>query len=250
MIIAYPSHHRWVKPVISDPRALMGKKEQSRLRKTLGEIANSPIRVVFQSLNAEFLEQFMTLYDTRMATMKNPAHVDIIGSTLDQNEREYQSLALYDGDTFLGGTIFRIVNGELRIAYRVYEHLWRSTPYSASPSHYTEYCTATYAYEHGLTSMSHGKDRNPYGPNSSIGLAAFKLSVGCSPRLVRSSLLSSLDTDAVTEDMFVLEFPDNGEKAITHAYLIITRESEEKWMQVTKYPEQLTVSILYRHEVS
>jgi hypothetical protein len=106
---------------------------------------------------------------------------------------------------------------------------------------------AVFAFDQGKTIISHGKDRNPYGLNSAIGMAGFKLSVGCRPSNVTDGTyeIHTLDTDKLTEDCLILEQPKEGTD-ITKAYLVTSRENGHKHLQVTKYPEQLSVEVLYR----
>ncbi len=249
MVITYSSHHRWIKQVPVNPFDSFGQKQRSKLQDALSRITTLPIRSDVAELDESFLARFMPLYESRLSTMKNPAHSDIWAKTLGIKERTYFSLSLWEDDVFLGGTIFRVVGEELRIAYRVYEHDWERVPLQVSPSMYTEYLITKYAHEHDIRVISHGKDRNPYGPNASIGLASFKLSVGCRPEQVNNVPIHTLDTDSLTEDAFILEYPGDMKHAITHAYLVISRENEYRWTQVTKYPKQLTVTTLYRETV-
>lgn len=246
MIITYPSHHRWIKQVPENPLESFSHKQQLKIEDTLSRLETLRVQSEVALLNETFLEHFVPLYESRLSTMNNPALSDIRSKTLNIKERSYFSLSLWESDIFLGGTIFRIVGNELRIAYRIYAHDWHTAPLHASPSMVTEYLITKYAHEHNVPIISHGKDRNPYGLNASIGLASYKLSVGCRPLLVKDASIHTINTDELTEDALILEYPGNTDLPITHAHLITLRENEFRYAQATKYPNQLTVTTHYR----
>lgn len=246
MTITYPSHHRWIKQVPENPLDSFSNKQQLKIQDTLSRLGTLSVRSEVAELNETFLARFVPLYESRLSTMKNPALGDIPSKTLGMKERSYFSLSLWESDTFLGGTIFRIVSNELRIAYRIYAHDWHTVALPASPSMVTEYLITRYAQEHTIPIISHGKDRNPYGPNAGIGLASYKLSVGCRPLLVKNATLHTIDADKLMEDALILEYPGSPDLPITHAHLITLRANEFRYAQATKYPDQLIVTTHYR----
>lgn len=249
MKILYATAHRWVKSVPAEPLDSFGKNAQERLRATLSKVAGCGIRNEVKPLDEHFLDTFVPLYEERIRTKKHGVIFDIRKKTLGNPARKfpYFSMSLYEGDTFLGGTIFSVRVDTLAVAYRVYQNDWGCAPLRANPSLYTEYCLNEYARSIGREYILHGKDRNPYGLNSGIGLAGFKLSTGCHPEKSKTFELRELDTDDLTEDALILEYPkDDTATRIPHAYLLTTRESEHRSVQVTKYPHLLSVEVLYR----
>lgn len=249
MKIAYATAHRWVKPVPAEPLDSFGKNAQERLRATLSKVAYCAIRNEVRPLDEHFLNTFIPLYEERIRAKEHGVIFDIREKTLGNPARRfpYFSMSLYEEGAFIGGTIFSVRTNTLAVAYRIYRNDWNSAPLRANPSLYTEYCLNEYARSVGSRYILHGKDRNPYGLNSGIGLAGFKLSAGCYPEKSKTFELRELDTDDLTEDALILEYPkDDTATRITHAYLLTTRESEQRWIQVTKYPHLLSVEVLYR----
>lgn len=247
MHIEYATAHKWTKPVAEDPLVHFGKNSRARMRATLKRIPDTTIRTEIRELDEAFLDWFLPLYHTRIGEKKNPVVFDIYGRTLGKPGRTYPyyALSLFEDDAPLGGTIFSMRDDRLSIAYRTYAHTWRNIQLQANPSLFTEYVIAKHAFSEGKKTIVHGKDRNPYGLNSDIGLGAFKLSVGCSPELSKVYERRALDTEALSKDAFILEYPATG-TCITNAHLIISRANEEKYAQVTKYPERLAVTVAYR----
>lgn len=248
MKIRYASAHKWWKPVTADPLELFGKNMREKIRSTCRKIDTFDIRAETKELDEEFLSWFIPLYETRIKEKENPVVFDIRKKTLDREEKNYSyySMALYENGEPIGGTIFSARNERFSVAYRTYAHNWKYAALPANPSQYTEYLISKLASEMGKQTIIHGKDRNPYGIHSSIGLAAFKLSAGCRPRKSKVFEIKAIDTETISRDAFILEYPGDSTDDITHAYLVTSRETEAKWSHVGKYPERLSVDVIYR----
>ncbi|HEU4677761.1 MAG TPA: hypothetical protein VFS75_03545 [Candidatus Paceibacterota bacterium] len=248
MKIKYASAHRWLKPVPNDALASFGKNSRARLRSALPKIAALPVRNEIAKLDEAFLERFLPRYEARIGEKRHPVVFDVRAKTLGSAKADrYYAMSLYEGDRFLGGTIFAIRKDRLAVAYRTYENAWHGARLQANPSLYVEYCLNIHAKEIGVAYIVHGKDRNPYGVNSNIGLAAFKLAAGCHAEIPRKFEIGELDTETCAEDALVLEYPGDEPRApIRRAYLVTTAETEAAWTQVVKYPHLLSVATIYR----
>lgn len=248
MHITHATAHKWQKAVYEDPFLAFGKNAQARLRSTLKNIDTTSIETRIAPLDHTFLDIFIPIYEARIHEKANPVVFDIREKTLGRPERAhmYYSMLLLEDNVPLGGTVFSVRDDRLSIAYRTYAHAWNTAQLTANPSLYTEYAISKHAYDLGKQRIIHGKDRNPYGLHSNIGLAAFKLSVGCQPMKSKVYELRELDTEALQTDALVLEYPGDTEDKITKAYLVVTKETEPQWTQVTKYPERLVVQIIHR----
>lgn len=152
---------------------------------------------------------------------------------------------LHDQGAYVGGTIFSLTEKSISVAYRSHETKWPHAALLASPALCAEYLLMQHALELGKIRISHGKDRNPYGMNASIGLAIWKLAIGCLPVKSNDAEMKTLDTETVAEDMLVLVYPGEARR-IREAYLLTTPETEQRWLQATKYPERLKVATIYR----
>ncbi len=251
MTISYAPYHRWLKPVVPEPETLYGQKNERRLRSTLPRLAEHAITHELRPLDAEFLLWFTPLYETTIGSRQNAAVHDIYALTLGNTESvsEYWCLSLYEHGLPVGGTIIGIREDRVNIAYRVYPPKWGEGSLQAGPSLYTEFLVSKHAYELGKQYISHGKDRNPYGLNANIGLAIFKLSVGCTASILLDTadyVQNELSLDSLETDALILHFPSDGEQ-ITEATLAINREVEEKYGQVLRYPHLLQVHVHYRN---
>ncbi len=248
MEITYASHHTWVKPVSSDPLAFFGNTSTTRIKALLRCVDTYNIHIVISPLDQNFLDIFLPLYVERITQKENPHIFDIAEKTLisPTHQHPYFSCAVFEGDTFKGGTIFSVQETSISIAYRVFDNEWIHKQSQAGPSLYAEYILALHAHTLGKETITHGKDRNPYGHNSSIGLALFKLAVGCTPKKAKDFEIHTLDTDSLTRDILILEYPGDAIGTIQKAYLCATEETLPKWSQVTKYGTQLQVEILTR----
>lgn len=247
MLITYPSAHKWVELVGAQPDSGLGKNNQARIRSTLKRIPETEISFNIEPLSEETLEWFMPLYTASIAQKHNPKIFDIRGTTIGKSSQyPYFALALYEAGHPIGATIFSERRSLISIAYRIYPLDWSQHKLQANPSLYSEYLLNEYAWKHGFIKISHGKDRNPYGLNAHIGLGIFKLSVGCTPYLPTTSYeMLTLDLTAIDTDVLIMLPPETGAQ-ITNALLYTKEEHFNRYSQITKYPERLSVEVKFR----
>lgn len=247
MEVRYATHHKWTRPLTLDGMGLLGKSNTHRLRSTLIQIENSTVTYEFSPLTNETLEWFEPLYVKTISAKENPKLFDIKTTTIGKESKyPYYSLTIFESGKPIGATIFSERNTILSIAYRIYPNEWNENGLQAKPSLYAEYLINQYGFNGNFKILSHGRDRNPYGVNSNIGLAIFKLSIGCSAQLTTTEQTCNiLNLDEVDQDILVLKYPTD-RRRITNGILYVLEENLSKYLQVTKYPEQLTVEIVNR----
>lgn len=247
MLITYPSHHSWYKKAKEDSLQHYGKNDQRRLRKTIDLVNESNIHFDIKPADASFFEWFTPLYNKSISVKKNPQihNVQEILTKPNPQALGHYTLTLYENSKPIGGCIFTDYGWYYSIAYRVYLPEWDKADAPASPAMYGEYVLDRHTFEQGRKMLTHGRDRNPYGINSSIGLGIFKLATGCSARVALTHEVRVLDTSTIHEDCLVLHSPAKG-RDITEATLICTEATKEKYIQLFKYPERLTINFLIR----
>ncbi len=247
MQIAYASHHTWYKYSVDNSLNHYGKNDRKRLTKTLEQAVLEDVTYEFKPVDEAFLTWFLPMYERIIGTKKNPHIFDITNSIKSPKElsQGYITLTVYDHGQIVGGCIFNDFGWYYSIAYRVYEPHWPQTKLQASPSFFGELQLDLFTKQQGRKMLSHGKDRNPYGLNSSIGLCIFKLATGCKPRTALTYELRQMDTNVITEDCLILHHPHEG-RVITDATLICTNKSENRYRQLKSYPERLTIHTIIR----
>jgi hypothetical protein len=248
MQIKYPSHHQWLKDISSGFEIDFSGSVAQQIHSPLPNLADFGVDYTIESLSAAFLSDFMPMYEAEIGAKQNALLHDVPGKTLYNKEAKfpYFCLSLRENGVFIGGAIFSVRPDRLAFAYRAFNNHWTKAKLRAGPALIGEYAVAQQASELGCTYLSHGKDRNPYGPNANIGLATFKLSVGCRPLVRGEYEISTIDTDTLKEDCLILEMPKAGTQ-ITKAYLITSPLTEEKYIRATKYPNLLQVEVIYRN---
>ena len=245
-VIPHSSHHVWFKDLpTGDILECSSKKTRYRLRKTLKEIDKVEVTTDIAPLSDAFFSWFTPIYKENIGKKKNARMHDVYDQTLGNKESKYPyyTLTLNEGGIPTGGTIFSVRDDRVSIAYRTYPNKWSGMQLSASPSIYTEYLISKHAQELGKEKISHGLDRNPYGPNASIGLAYFKLQIGCYPHLPKNCELHEFDSNKLREDTLLLVAPKEGGR-IREAILFIESGKEEEYAHLLKYPEQLEITII------
>jgi hypothetical protein len=247
MQVTFPSHHRWQRSVSSDPLEHFSPRTSGKIKTAISKLASEHITHEIKPLDEGFFELFLPLHLAHLDKKDNVIVHDVVKNTLRNtgSNHPYYSLSLFEQGEFIGGTIFSIRTDRISFAYRVFLPSWKHAPLKISPAYIGEYLTAQFAHERNLPFISHGQDRNPYGLNADIGLATFKLSAGCSAFAASKAEVNTIETADIQQDCLILEQPIDG-KVIKKAYLVTSRETEHKYLQVTKYPNQLLVKVLYR----
>ena len=251
MQITHATAHGWRKNVVDDALSLFGRSEQKKIKEALKKVFDSDISYSIKILDEDFLEWWFPMYENRVSTKDFPTVFDVREKTLGtlDRDREYFSLTLLEDNNRIGGLIFSIKGSTLFIAYRTFEYDWKKADLRCSPSLYVEYLMAEHAKKVGLKKISHGKDRNPYGLNSGIGLALFKLSVGCLPRLSSKNFtVETLDTNVLKKDALIFEYPktDIPNAPISKIYLVADEEGKKKWSQIERFSDVLDIEVITR----
>lgn len=220
-----------------------------KIHASLPILEENNVTYSIQPLTENFFSDFIPLYTEQIGNKQNALLYDVKDKTIFNKTHSfpYYSFSLYESGKFIGGTIFSLRTNIISYAYRTFNNNWQNTHIKASPAMIGEYVIAQFATEQGKKFLSHGKDRNPYGLNAAIGLATFKLSVGCRPSVGKDNeyTIDTIETATITQDCLILEQPKEGVD-ITKAYLVTTSENLAKYIQVTKYPDQLAVEVLLR----
>ncbi|OGG87684.1 hypothetical protein A2592_00915 [Candidatus Kaiserbacteria bacterium RIFOXYD1_FULL_42_15] len=248
MLVTFGHKHKWVKKIESDILVGFGKSNAKKITNLLRKIETLDITSIFAPLDQSFLDWFVPLYNERIRSKENPNLHDIYAATLGKAEKKfpYYTLTLFEAGIPIGGAIFTLRTYKLSIAFRVYFPDWQvNKKLACSPALFAEYIITKHAQEKNKTKLVHGSDRNPYGIYSSIGVAIFKLSVGCYPVVQYNPEIETIDTTTVQKNIFLLELPKQ-QRRITDAYLITTKDAAKNFEQALKYENQLRVQIIYR----
>lgn len=248
MVIIHASHHSWFKNISDDCLKNYGKSDMKKLIRTINEAPQSGVKVVFGKADHTFFEWFMPKHKEAISKKFNPLLLDVRGTTIEKPGKKsiYKTLTLWQKDKIVGGCIFSCWQERYSIAYRIYDRNWPHHTLAASPALYGEYLLDEYTRSRKKNTLTHGLDRNPYGINSSIGLAIFKLSVGCNAKLRHNHLEKiELDTDQITTDTLVLHYPKHDE-IIKEATLICAKQNLERYTQLFIYEDRIKVNTLLK----
>lgn len=246
--ISYSPFHRWYKPVIAEPENLFSQKNKKRILSTLKRMTEEEICFSIKPLDESFLTWFEPRYQKVISSKQNPHIHDIKSKTLEnlQSESEYFSLTITQKDINVGGIIFGVRTDSVMIAYKIFDNNWIQGTLQASPTLLAEYVICQHAYELKKEQISHGKDRNPYGINASIGLANYKLSVGYQAFISEEMDVvpeNFLVPEQIKNDILILHYPKEGKK-ITDASLFTRDDNKDKYAQILSYPKQLKIDLV------
>ncbi|MFN3692645.1 MAG: hypothetical protein ACK4SL_00925 [Candidatus Paceibacteria bacterium] len=244
MKITHADKHRWIKYIHPDILPDFGKNNTKKITVLLNQIDSAEISHTITPATNEDIQWFEAMYLKNLQDKHNPKPHNIFKTTLGKEVIKYPYfiLTLREKGQLVGGTIFTMRPDRLSIAYRTYPLSWLQHQTKCSPALYAEYIITAYALDNDLSILVHGVDHNPYGVNSHIGVAIFKLAVGCYPDIVTTHSLCESDLQMLPFGSLVLLYPESGER-ITKAYLIGDTSTAEKYEQVFKYPQQLQVTL-------
>ncbi len=247
MLITYPEAVRWEKSVSGDIVTDFGKNNAARLRSSLPKLDNMGISADIADLSTSHITWFEPWYQSTIGAKTNPKLSSIFETTLGKAATyPYKILTIRESDRVVGSIIFSLRKNRVSIAYRVFNPTWNETNLQSGPALIGEYYINQFCIQSGLNRLSHGKDRNPYGLNANIGLALFKLSVGCHATLPTGvTTIHTINTSNLTTDALIMEHPKIGTN-ITHAYLIGTPDVLEKYTALKKYHDILTIHCIER----
>lgn len=248
MKLTIATKQRWHRPVLQSSLDNYRKSKRARLRSTINRIDTlENIKTVIQPLDKDFVNWFEPLYEKTISIKNNALVKNVTDLTLGNPELEHPmfSLSLVENGKFTGGTIYDLRDDMLVVHFRIYNNKWATETLQASPALYTDYILSEEALAQNKTIFSHGQDRNPYGVNASIGLANFKLSVGCVPKLTKEPEFIQIDTDDISVDALILIPPESGD-VITEAKLFCTPESEAKYAQLLSFSDVINFDVIHR----
>lgn len=245
MIIRHTLKHRWIKKIHPQILPDFGKSNTKRITTLLDTLHTSTISHSIKLLEPDDIVWFEHHYNVNLAKKHNPKPHDVYKTTLGKDNivYPYYILSLFENNEPVGGTIFTIREDRLSMVYRTYSSNWKHHSFKCSPALYAEYLATAHALEQNVAYLVHGKDPNPYGINSHVGVAIFKLSTGCHPDINITILIKETDLDTLPFGSLLLEQPTDGTR-IKKAYLIGDEETAKKYEQLFKYPSQLEV-VLY-----
>lgn len=247
MLITYASHHSWYKYIGDDCFNHYGKSDRKKLRKSLKCAPVQGVNFEFSLLDQTFFEWFAPMYEKIIGNKKHAHLFDVMGVLRNSSEQSfgYRTLTVRDNGNIVGGCIFNDFGWYFSVAYRIYEQHWPVAKLPATPAFLGELQLDMYTKEQKRKMLTHGRDRNPYGLNSAIGLSIFKLAVGCRPRTALTHDVRHIETNDITEDCLILHYPTEGRK-ITEATLICTQDTLSRYQQLNTYSDRLTINTLIR----
>lgn len=190
MALLYPQYLVWRRTMegVHSADDCFSKKMMNRMRKSWKVLADSPYRLVRDEIvDDTYLNQFVPLYEKHIGAKKN-GHIYPVRERVHEGQAKghiYEALSLYQDEVLIGGFIYSIRRDALSACFRAFPHeLPLALPLSVS--HLAEHLYFARALELGKHYLRHGKDRNAYGLHSNIGLAEYKLRLGCDPWVSQS----------------------------------------------------------------
>lgn len=242
MKITHANKHQWVKYITADCLQNYGKSDKKRITKALDSLAEHNIEYRFEIANDVFFDWFTPLYTSSLLAKNSDAIYDVKAATVGKPNTIliHKTLTVLQDGVPVGGCIFSTWKDRYSIAFRMFRPSWSTPLRIASPALLGEYFLDQYSFENNKKLLIHGEDRNPYGIHSAIGVANFKLAVGCYPQLPVTYTTVETDTDNLAQDTLLLHLPNSG-KRITESTLVITTNSTTQYDQLRSYQDRINI---------
>lgn len=248
--LKYPKKIVWKRTLNSNQvMDNFSKKHSKRLQSVIAKLDTLKITHTINLIDDTFLEWFKEFYQNNINKKNNPnfADIDSMLSTYNVSTQCYGLKIMEDGKV-VGGAIYINKKRQITTALKIFNPNWYGENLPASPTLFSEYILYTHAIEHGYSLISHGKDSNPYGINSNIGLCAFKLSLGYTPSVSKNYETGLLNESEINEDCLVLLEPGIGNE-IKKGKLFCSQETLVKYEMVTNYKDTLDIEVNLIHKL-
>lgn len=241
MAILYPQYLGWRCDMtgIESPDAFFSKKAMDRIKKTWKILEDSPYRLAREeNVGVDYLDRFVPVYTEHIGAKKNGFVYPVKERILTGIEKGgvYEAFSLYERDALIGGFIYAVRTKSLSSCFRAFPHkLPIAVP--ASISHLGEHMLFARALELEKKFIKHGKDRNAYGLHSNIGLAQYKMRLGCDPWVSKTPENVLLEVPALCEGTDALFFLSSELRGRMVEGILVSDQSQEEL--VSLYPTLL-----------
>ncbi len=244
----YPERINWIKSIHPDIFPDFGKNASKKIKTILASDEHESLSCEFQLLTEDFFIWFLPLYNDLVATRKNFIQQDIVTETLEnaKSKYPYYCFTLSEAGLPIGGAIFTLREDRLSLVYRAIQPVFSTFNSRCSPALYSEYQLTKYALDNKLHKLVHGSDPNLYGMNLAIGIAIFKLSVGCKPTLSKTPVKESIMQSDIETNTLLLSFPPTESNHVNEAFLVTTENDLKKYEQLLKYEHLLKIKTIIR----
>lgn len=183
-IVTYPQYIKWELSLAKKISSLecFSPEIAKKIPKSLSRLQAAGYTFVFEAVDASYMEKFHTLYVQNISQKENPKIFEVKGKIAEKLSKgeTIEALSLYKNNTYLGGSIYRVLDEKFSVIYRTFQKEFEiSLPVNVGIA--ADSLVYQKAIDEKKTDITHGRDRNLYGLHSDIGLAQFKLLVGCAP---------------------------------------------------------------------
>lgn len=239
MLITYPHHIRWKLFLDThiDPYDFFIGSMKKRVKKTVEKLQQQNVyEFRHEIVTKEYIERFLPIYQELISSKENPLVFDIASSIVlsDDAKYKYESVSLYQNDIFVGGVIYSNREDSFFVGYKAFPRTFDFSAQS-TPTKVAEYYLIQKAQQEKKEYMSHGKDRNRYGLYSSIGLAQFKMSIGCLPYVEeKTEIYKNVSFESSVNTDVLVFLGDTINERITQAILF---SSQDETTAKKAYPE-------------
>jgi len=226
----YPAYIAWHLDLagVESIGQVLSRNRQRRIEKALAALASRGYRWGIETVDEEYLDRFVPLYTRHIGAKANGVVFDVRAKITAGRERgrQFESVSLWRGDEFIGGQIYGLQREALSVAYRIFPYdIVVKLPISCS--YIAEHHLVARALELRKNKIIHGKDNNVFGLHSAIGLAEYKLNIGCVPRVSLARANHFLEVEALSLQQDALVFLAEEPRQVITAALLLTQHGEE-----------------------
>lgn len=245
--ISYPKYIKWTAQLEGyiDAYQPFSRSPRKKLRRSFKNFSEQDTyRFSVEPVTEQYLKMFVPLYEEYMHNKKNGIVYSVFEKVTAQMRAGglYFSISLYKNNELAGGFIYSINKEYISTAYKVFPREFTIGDIPSSPTYMAEWMLYNDALQRKIYTIIHGRDLNVFGKNYAIGLAAFKLQLGCVPEVSQHADNEWLSTvEYQSGDVLAIFSGDAEQDQLTHLVLLSDQE-EENIRQI--YQDLFTQSIL------
>lgn len=246
----YPEHIRWHSSLAKKKAAfdVFSSSQRKKIRRALNALQQqSEYSFLIEKVDAAYIDTFLPIYHTFIESKKNGVLFDIalrLQSAM-QAGISYESISLYQDQKLIGAFFYSLQEKHFSTAYKVFPRYCMVQNIRMQPTLLAEYFLYERALQEKKEYITHGRDINQFGKNYAIGLAIFKLQLGCIPKpSTREGIVWKSDIEYDDSSDQLVFVGDPKKESIDEMVLFSPKKIEDLQKE---YPELFQSSVPITH---
>lgn len=231
----YPNYISWHLSLegVSDAFDCFSTKTRKKIRRGLRLLEEAGGAFTVMPIDDDAIDIFQAMHEGLLKRKQSNLHVRADETIMKgiREGKQIEMLSLWYQNKMIGAMVFHIKQDVVRTIYKVFPEKFDAISLPINLTFLAEYNLFQYAIKRGAKEIIHGRDRNLYGINSSIGLAMFKTQLGCEPRVSKVADIAMVGESIPLAGKDILCFLGATQGEVITKAILFTYLTEEEAMQ-------------------